>query len=227
MKDINKTTGKDVAYATAKAALGSIPVVGAAATEFFGLVVMPPVEKRRQQWMEAVEGKLAELEQQGRIDVSKLSADEEFIDVVLQATSLAIKTSEKEKLAALKNAVINTATHESHGKTKSHIFLNLVDAFTAWHIKILALYDDPKGWFETHGKNPPNLMMGGLSSVLKEAYPEIAGDTELRNLIWKDLHDAGLHNSSELNTMMSGDGMMSTRTTRLGKEFLTFISESI
>ena len=70
-------------------------------------------------------------------------------------------------------------------------------------------------------------MTGSLSSVLKEAYPEIAGDTELRNLIWKDLHDAGLHNSSELNTMMSGDGMMSPRTTRLGKEFLTFISESI
>ncbi|MFD1772061.1 hypothetical protein [Sphingobacterium suaedae] len=227
MKDINKTTAKDVTYAAAKAILGSIPVVGGAATELFGLVVTPPVEKRRQQWMEAVAGKLAELDQQGTTDVSKLSADEEFIDVVLQATSLAIKTSEREKLAALKNAVINTAANESPGKTKSHIFLNLVDAFTAWHIKILALYDDPKGWFEANSKNPPNLMSGGLSAVLKAAYPDIAAETELRSLIWKDLHDAGLHNSSELNTMMSGDGMMSSRTTRLGKEFLEFISESV
>ncbi|MDQ1150490.1 hypothetical protein [Sphingobacterium zeae] len=225
MKDINKTTGKDVGYAAIKALVGLVPVLGGAASELFGLIVTPPLEKRRQQWMEEIAGKLAELEQQGRIDFSKLSDNEEFIDVVLQATSLAIKTSETEKLIALKNAVINTGINEGPGKTKSHIFLDLVNEFTIWHLKILTLYDDPKGWFDANGKTFPKPMMGGLSSVLKEAYPEIASEGELVKLIWKKLYDAGFHNSAELSTMMSGDGMLSSRTTRLGKEFLEFIRE--
>ena len=65
-----------------------------------------------------------------------------------------------------------------------------------------------------------------MFSILKFAYPTLAGQDELVDLIWNDLHNAGLHNTSGLKTMMSGDGTLAERTTELGKEFIEFISES-
>lgn len=221
MKNINRTTTKDVLYAAAKAGLGSIPVLGAAATELFGLVITPPLDKRRQEWMNEIAEKLTQLE----IDFSNLSQNEQFIDAVIQATSFVIKTSEKEKVSALKNAVINTALNECPDKTKSHVFLNLIDRFTVWHIKILLFFDNPKQWFAKAGQTPPSLLMGSMSGVLKEAFPSLKGQDELTDVIWNDLHDVGFHQSSGLKTMMSGDGILAERTTQLGKEFIHFISE--
>jgi hypothetical protein len=225
MSDINKTTKSDVLYAAVKAGLGSIPVLGSAATELFGLVVTPPLDKRRQEWMNEVAEKLKALEENNKIDFISLSQNEQFIDTIIQATSFAIKTSEQEKIAALKNAVINTALNESPAKTKSQIFLNLVDTFTAWHIKILTFFDNPRLWFTKSGQSPPNLMMGSMFSVLISAFPSLAGQDELVDVIWNDLHDAGFHQSSGLKTMMSGDGTLAERTSQLGKEFIHYISE--
>jgi hypothetical protein len=224
MSDIDKTSKGDILYAAVKAGLGSIPVLGSAATELFGLVVTPPLDKRRQEWMNDVAEKLKLLEENKQLDFSSLSQNEQFIDTITQATSIAIKTSEQEKIVALKNAVINTALNEAPEKTKSQIFLNLVDSFTIWHLAILTLFDNPKKWFQKAGQPPPNLMMGSMFSILKSAYPSLTGQDELVDLIWNDLHNAGLHNSSGLKTMMSGDGALDERTTQLGKEFIQFIS---
>src|SRR5687768_2037915 len=164
MSDINKTSKGDILYAAVKAGLGSIPVLGSAATELFGLVVTPPLDKRRQEWMNEVAEKLKQLEQNNQVDFSSLSHNEQFIDTIVQATSIAIKTSEQEKIVALKNAVTNTALNVAPDKTKSQIFLNLVDSFTVWHLTILTFFDNPKAWFTKAGQVPPKLMMGSMFS---------------------------------------------------------------
>jgi len=226
MTDINKTSMGDILYAAVKAGLGSIPVLGSAATELFGLVVTPPLDKRRQEWMNEVAEKLKSLEENNQVDFSALSQNEQFIDTIIQATTIAIKTSEKEKIQALKNAVTNSALNEAPEKTKSQIFLNLVDTFTVWHLIILAFFDNPRTWFQRAGQTQPSLLMGSMFSILKLAYPSLAGQDELVDLIWSDLHNAGLHNSSGLKTMMTNDGIYAERTTELGKEFIRFISET-
>lgn len=224
MSDINKPSSGDYTYAAVKAGLGSIPIVGAAASELLGLIITPPLEKRRQKWMSEVGNKLKELEDKSRIDLSTLANNEQFIDAVLVATSLAIKTSEDEKLQAFKNAILNTALGENPDKTKGHIFFNLLDTFTIWHIKILHFIDNPTKWFESAGQTPPSLYMGSLFSILKNAFPHLQGQAEFTDLIWRDLHNNGLHRSGDLKTMMTGDGLMANRTSDLGKEFLKFIS---
>jgi len=148
MADINKTTSKDVAYATAKAVLGSVPIVGAAASELLGLIVTPPIEKRREEWMTEVGQKLKDLEEESKIDITSLTENQQFVDTVLQATTFALKTSDKEKIAAFKNAIINTALGDAPNLTISQIFLNLIDNFTTWHIKVLHLFDNPTEWFK-------------------------------------------------------------------------------
>ena len=225
MSDINKTSAGDIAYVAVKAGLGSIPILGSAATELFGLVVTPPLDKRRQEWMNEVAEKLKALEENNKIDFGTLSQNDQFIDTIVQATSIAVKTSEQEKIVALKNTVINTALNESPDKTKSQIFLNLVDTFTVWHIKILNFFDNPKQWFAQAGQTPPNLMMGSMFSVLKTAFPSLTGQDELVDVIWNDLHNTGFHRSNGIKTTMTGDGTLAEKTTQLGKEFIHFISE--
>jgi len=222
---MNKTTKEDILYSTIKVGLGSIPILGSAATELFGLVVTPPLDKRRQKWMNEVAEKLKLLEGNNQVDFKNLSQNEQFVDAIIQATSIAIKTSEHEKIIALKNAVINVALNETLEKTKSQIFLNLIDSFTVWHITILTFFDNPKAWFKKNEKTPPNLVMGNISSVLKSAFPSLTGQDELVDLIWNDLLNAGLHYTNGLKTMMSGDATLDNRTTELGKEFIQFISE--
>lgn len=224
MNDISKPSTGDIAHAATKAGLGSIPILGSAATELFGLIITPPLEKRRQKWMNDVAEKLKALEESGKINLSELSQNDQFIDTVMQATSAAIKTSEVEKITAFQNAVLNTALSESPGKTKSQIFLNLVDSFTVWHIKIISFFDDPRKWFTRAGKTSPNLIMGSMFSTLVAAFPSLQGQDELVDVIWNDLSDAGLHRWSGLKTTMTGDGTLSERTTQLGKEFIYFIS---
>jgi len=224
-EQIIKTTGKDIAHSLIKGGLGEIPVIGSLAAEIFGLIVTPPLEKRRAEWMNEIAEKLKELEIRSVIDFQELQNNEQFIDVVLQATTYALKTSEKEKIKAFRNAILNTATGDSPDKTVSQIFLNQLDRFTVWHIKILIFIDSPRQWFKKFNKIPPSYMMGSISSVLEEAYPELKNQDAFVDIIWNDLMTAGLHKTSGLNSMMSGDGVLSDRTTALGKEFIAFITK--
>ena len=225
MNDVNKTTSKDLAYATAKAVMGSIPYAGAAVSELIGLIIAPPIEKRREKWMTEVGQKLKDLEEASKVDITKLTNNPQFIDTVLQATSYALKTSDEEKIAAFRNAIINTAIGDVPEQTISQIFLTLIDNFTSWHIKILHLFDNPSEWFKQNGMTFPDYTMTSLSTVVIEAYPILKGQNELLDLIWSDLKQGGLHNTSDLRTSMSGNSLLANRTTDLGKKFLNFISD--
>lgn len=225
MDDINKTTPQDIAYATTKAVVGSIPFVGAAASELLGLIVAPPLEKRRNKFLTEIGQRLKDLEEAKRLDLNSLTENQQFVDTVLQATTYALKTSDEEKLAAFKNAILNTALNESPDKTISQIFLTLIDNFTTWHIRILHLFNNPQEWFKINNRTFPNYMSAGLNAVVTEAYPELKGQSELVNIIWGDLRRVGLHNSGDLGAMMTASGLLSQRTTEMGRQFLRFIQD--
>lgn len=225
--EINKTTGKDVAHALGKGMIGAVPVpvLGSLAAEIFGLIVTPPLEKRRAVWMNEVAERLQTLESKKGIDFQSLRNNEQFIDIVLQATTHALKTSEKEKIKAFQNAIINTAVGEAPDKTISQIFLNQLDSFTVWHIRILKFIDSPTQWFQNAKTTPPSLLSGSLSSVIKTAFPDLKNQDDLLEIIWNDLRNAGFHRTGDLKSMMTGNGTMVDRTTPFGKEFLSFITK--
>lgn len=222
-----KTTGTDIAHSLLKGGIGTIPIIGSLAVEIFGLVVTPPLEKRRAEWMNDIAVKLKELEDKNVIDFEELQGNEQFIDVMLQATTFALKTSEKEKIKAFRNAILNTATGDSPDKTVSQIFLNQLDKFTVWHIKILNFIDNPREWFKKYNKIPPSYMTGSIYSVLEEAFPELKSQSALVDIIWDDLRTAGFHKTGDLRAMMSGDGVLANRSTVFGSEFIAFITKEI
>lgn len=219
----NKTTVGDVANSLVKGGLGALPIIGSLATEIFGLIVTPPLEKRRAEWMNEVANKLKELETNKKIDFNELAENEQFIDIVLQSTTFALKTSEKKKIDCFKNAILNTAIGDSPDKTKSQIFLNQLDKFTVWHLIILDFIDSPRNWFIKNDKTPPNYIGGSLYTLIIEAFPDLKNQDELLDIIWEDLKTTGFHKTGSLKTTMSGDGVLSDRTTSIGKDFLNFI----
>jgi len=218
---------KDLAYSIVKAGLGSVPIAGSFASELFTQIVIPPVEKRRIAWMHDIGERLAEIESKGEINLSELQENPEFIDTVIQTTQFALRTSESEKIEYFRNALINSAIGESPDQSESQIFLNLIDTFTIWHIRILKLFDNPIHWFEINSlEAPTNIMGGGLKIILEIAFPELKGRNDFYNLVWEDLGRAGLHNTSSLGGVMTSGGLLQNRTSEFGRKFLEYIEKN-
>jgi len=214
----------DIGYAIAKAAVGSAPIVGSAAAEVFSFVVSAPLEKRRNEWMEQVGGRLRALEAERGISLVELQQDEEFIDTVVQASTVAMRTSQEDKREALLNAISNSTSSTTVQAAIRQMYLRLIDDFTEWHIRLLKLFSDPPRWFSDHNVKPPrNIAMGSLAQVLEAAYPELMNKRSFYDQVWRDLNNAGLVSTDSLQSGMTERGMMEQRATERGKEFLWFI----
>jgi hypothetical protein len=211
-----KQSKGDIAHIATKAGLSAIPVLGGPAAELFQLVVQPPLERRRVEWMKTVGEKLQELEENG-LRLDQLSENEEFITAAMHASQIVLRSHQSEKLEALRNAVLNIATGQAPAEALQHMFFRLVDSFSPLHLRILILFQAPTP--------PPQMSMGGLSDVLVHNMPELHGQDHIYTQVWKDLYSSGLLNTNGMNITMSGHGLGEKRTTELGDQFLHFISD--
>ena len=95
--------------------LSAIPTIGGPALELFNTIIAPPFERRRNEWLESLANRLDALEKEKRLKIEQLSGNEEFISVVMHATTVAIRNHKQEKIDALRNAVLNSALGQSPG----------------------------------------------------------------------------------------------------------------
>lgn len=211
-----KQSKGDLAHTAAKAVLSAVPYIGGSAVELLQLVIQPPLERRRAEWMQAVGEKLQELEQQG-LDVQALSQNEEFVSAVMHASSMALRTHQQEKLDALRNAVLNIATGQAPEDALQHMFFRWIDSMSPLHLRMLKFFQAPTP--------PPNISMGGLGHVLEQNIPELRGKRHIYDQVWKDLYVNGLTNTDSLHVTMSGNGLGQKRTSELGDAFIAFISD--
>jgi hypothetical protein len=211
-----KRSAGDVTHALAKAGVSAVPLVGGSAAELFQLVIQPPLEKRRAEWMERVAEGLKKLEERG-LDIGSLKDNEEFVSAVMQASQVAMRTHREEKLQALRNAVLNVASGQAPEEALQQMFLNFIDVFTEWHMRLLTLFRAPP--------SQSGLLAGGLDHVVENAYPELRGQREFYDSVWRDLFLRGLVNTESLHGMMSAGGLAQKRTSRHGDMFLAFIAE--
>jgi hypothetical protein len=223
-----KRKAGDVGYAVAKSGISSLPIVGAAASELLSLIVSPPLEKRKSEWMEMVGNGLRDLEQKMGIVLEELQNNDKFIDASMDATQIALRTSQREKLDALRNALLNSALPNSPDESIRKMFFSFIDIFGILHIKILELFQNPRKWFPKHGMQYQEIVMSGaLSHLIERAFPSLRNNRELYDQIWKDLYLRGLVSTDGLHTMMTASGVEAKRTTGIGDAFLNFISNPI
>ncbi len=223
--ELKKTSG-DYVHSAVNVAVSSIPVFGSAASEIFNMVIVAPLEKRKEKWMLKIAESLEELQSTvDGFDVHKLCNDELFISVLNRASQLALSNHQEEKIFALKNAVMNTALNISIEENEEMMFLNMIDAMTPWHLKIISYFDNPEERFKELSIKPTEYMMGSPVLPLQEFYPELKSKNDFVNLIVNDLYSRGIFSIKDLNCTMSSSGMYVSRLTEYGKRFFNYIKE--
>jgi hypothetical protein len=215
----------DAIHTIAKVGVGMIPLVNVPASELLNCLVTPPLEKRKNEFFEDVGRRLKDLEDQGVISLEKLSENEKFIDVTMLATQAALRTSEKEKRTMLRNAIIKSAKPVSPELAIQQMFINYVDYFTVWHIKILAFVSDPLRWAKNHNHEFKDIQAGGLAIILEDAFPNLRGGRGFYDQFWKDLHSRSLVKQESLQKAMTKSTLMDKNTTNTGEKFLIYISD--
>lgn len=215
----------DVAHAVVRAGIAAVPLVGGSGVEIFTALVSPPLEKRRNEWMEQVGEALRDVAEAHELDLEALREDDAFLDSVLHATQVALRNSASEKRKALRNAVLNVALDRGPDDALREMFIAWIDEMTVWHLRILDLFRNPPGWFEAQGRDFPEVYQGALSTVLVEAYPVLQDRKSFYDQVWEELRSRGLVNTNSLHALMSQMGISAGRVTPLGEAFLKFIQE--
>jgi hypothetical protein len=219
---------KDRAHAIVRAGLGSVPIVGAAATELCQMVITPSLEKRRVEWMNWVAESLKKLEEKKQLQIEDLASNEAFLDTMLHATQATLRNSQEEKRKALRNAVLNSALPNPPEESRQQMFVEWIDSLSVWHLRIFVLLANPLQWFNDNQKRPPEYFMNSsLSDLLTKAYPELNNQRPLYDQIGKDLFSRGLIGTENFHGTMSASGAFANRATELGREFLKFITAPV
>ena len=228
----------DHAHTLARAGLGSIPFVGAVASELLGLIIAPPLARRQTYLFESLGDGLRSLERDLGVVIEHLSSNDTFVDTALQAIQVALRTSQQEKLDSLRYAILNAALPNAPEASMQQIFINLVDRFTVSHIRILNFFHSPLEWFAKLGRpwpdgldSPEHLSNADPKLVLREAYPEMVLNTEFCDLLIHELTESGLFIYRFVpvwsGTMLKREDPKSSRTTALGRQFIKFITPPI
>lgn len=214
----------DVAHKVIKTALASVPLAGNVLSELFTTVVTEPSSRRRDNILIKFDSRLRLLEEK-QIDINKLASNESFLSIVLQAYQIAMRTHQEEKIEALANAITNSALIDIE-ENLEQMFLTFIDSFTEWHLRILIFLNNPVEVLRNMNATT-DYYMGSVSQVLETAYSALTGRTEFTKQVVRDLYNRGLINTDAtgLFTMMSGSGMVASRTTDMGKIFIQFITE--
>jgi len=214
LKDENESTLRtktagDVLHAVVKGALSGspIPIAGGIAAEIFGLVLAPPLSKRRDAWFESLAERLKVVETK----LESLGENPAFVTTVLQATQIAVRTHQEEKLEALRNAVVNSASDEVLEEDIRVVFLNLVDTFTPTHLHILKYFQDRSSFDE----RPIRRLILDSTAVTNMMVEELA-----RNGLLRDERPYAARGRDTGESLLT----FGWRLSPLGTQFLQFIS---
>ena len=219
----------DYAHAGVKAGFSFVPVKGDPISEFFSMVIAPPLEKRRDEWLISIYNELQTLKTDVyEIKIETLKNNEFFISVLYYPTSITMKTHNIEKIQALKNVVIYSAIFPSYEDSLEIIFLNIIDRYTPWHLKLL---------LKMNGYHPTNIhemdflvinrgtaLNPKIKSDINFLFPELHKQPDLEKKVIKDLENEGLIFDRFITEEATKiDINYRRRTTNLGQKFLQFI----
>jgi hypothetical protein len=202
-----KSTGREIVERVAEAALGSVPLVGAALA---GTLVTA----------------LGWRPQDG-LSLESLAGNDLCTDAVVMATRTVEHTHQAEKIQALRNAVLNSVAPGAPDADSQAIMLTLVDWFTPSHLRLVTLWDDPPAWFASRGLPLPEAGMITSRTVTVEAgLPEMRGRKDFYLPIADELRTTGML-TAQLTGNVQPPSLMSRLTTDFGRQFVRFISRPV
>lgn len=215
MNDI-QSIKKETVEIAAKTALSAIPIGGTLITCIWDSIKANAAQKRLNEWREILEERLSTVE----TSLEDIGNNELFVSCIMKATDAALKTAQTEKRLYLANAILNSV-HINLDENIAMIFLDMLEKYSVLHIKILHFFKNPLAF---NNVNSSKYIMGSPIEPLCEAFPELCKKDSIINKIVKDLYADGLMNTENLNGIMTPSGMVASRTTQLGSDFIDFIT---
>lgn len=224
-KDFKPSAG-DYIHSAAKAAASMIPVAGGPLAEFINLIE-PPLSRRKNEWFRYVLSEIERLKEKTEsFTIENLAQNEQFLTMLMQATQVAIRNHQAEKIEALKNALLHSILNDPPvDESMQMVFLHLIDVMTPWHILVLSFLHSPREWLSSHGIRVESYMMGSPMDLLQKAFPELVRNASLTAQVLLDLRTNGLAHTDIMNTSMTENGMYAQRSTPTGELFLQYISD--
>ncbi len=209
----------DVSYKLTKAALSVAPPFA----EFYQVVIKPPFQKRMLNWMEIIAEECKKNETiRDDFKPENLINNDIFQSAFAQCSRIAVQTHQKQKIEALKNALLNTVIMIDLEENSKFLFVNYIDSMTSLHLSILEHFAiTRKGNISLDGiySNyiPEYLSINkNLVKIEENLFTQICKDLELKNLIIK-----GKSPRKERRTLT--DAWDWIGITNDGKNFLDFI----
>lgn len=224
LNKIPESTSGDKVLAVSKVLIDLIPMVGSSANDIIAMIITPPLQKRKDEWIKSIAEELIKIKEKVEgFKLEDLQNNETFVTTFMHATQTAIRNHQKEKLEALRNAVLNSTKINAPDEDLQLIFINLIDSLTQWHLRILKFFDDPKKWGNENGISYPEYSAGSPLNLLEIAFPELKSKKDFTSKIISDLNNSSLMDGS-VSVIMTVNGMYSSKTKKLGKQFLEFIT---
>lgn len=218
----------DLLYTIKKAIIASVPYVGGAAAEFYARYFLSPLEQRRDKWFEFIAEGLRALEKEvENFKIEDCTKKEEFITAVMNASLIAVRNHQQEKINALRNAILNSVLPDAPDEDSQHIFLSFIDELTPTHLVILEFFDGPKKHASIKGIEFPRGGLLSRATVLEHCFPGLKGKAQTYNPIMRDLFVRGLVPGDSIGATGTAEGMYGPFITARGKEFLKYISSPL
>lgn len=192
---------------------------GGLLTNNIDFLIKPSIEKRREKWLNLIVDSINVLSD--RIDnINKMFQDETFITFIINTTQSAMRTHQDEKINMYKNVLINSYVCNNIDGDKKLIFLNWLDNLTFTHMKVLAFMDQPSEFCNNSDGNT----MYTIAGIMRMSFPDFNDNRQIYENIVKDLYYKGLINTDNISVNMTSSGAFASRTTAIGKEFISFVS---
>ena len=219
---------EDLLYASIDAILSPVPY----ASSLFESLLASPLEIRRQKWEKEVTLIVNVLQNDHKMSLQELSKNQEFISVVLHATTIALKSHQQEKIKALSNAVINSAISNPDDSNEDFnlIYIRYIDELTPLHLHLLSFFvRNPALLKACKSYNDLfKFVRDGFKPVLyRDEFlllcNELSGKALIR--ISPDLeYFDDMYHADSLLLESTDDKLPRIEVTEIGRKFLTFVS---
>ena len=123
--------------ALARGVVQAVPLAGGLLAESIDLWANP-IEKRKVRWIRDVSESINKICDELGMLPSTLAEDDRFISFLMQATLVALRNHQDEKLLALKFALTSSTDASRFSEDESFIFLRYVDELTPTHLLLLS-----------------------------------------------------------------------------------------
>lgn len=222
-KNKRETERSEVRHKTAKIISGLFPG-GSSVYETFTAIMQPLHEQRKDEWVKNVTLRLHKLEQEKRINLKDLAANEKFNTIITRATLLAMQTHIEEKRSALQSIVVDTSEKVSSDDLDfdlTNSFLTILERFGPLHIYLLKIISKLKDYDIEISDKPSDLK----SDIVYKIDNTLVEKEAIVNLCWMDLLNAGLVHQNSRKGMQDIKFGINPRLTPIGIKLMKYIQE--